>query len=771
MSHVCFDPAGCELTICGLAVVAVVSAKSELFWLLFQVNLQAHADSGDQQMKNRLLDNERIKRASLYITAAVLCVLILCVFYKIWRADLSVPFYYSGDSLFYAMFVRGTIDNGWYWQNPTIGAPGGLQMYDFPGLDNAVVVLVLLLSIFTRNAMVILNLFYLLTFPLVALTSLYVLRQFNLSYVPAVFCSLLYTFLPYHFMRNQTHILLSAYYVVPLAVMVLLWISDEELRPRTKKFLLGVAICVLLGSSGIYYPFFFCYLLLVAGAIGSLKLQGLKPLVTALVFIGVTCATIAINLSPSIIYKYRHGDAHVVKRSPGEAERYGLKISQLLFPITEHRKKQLTQHNKFQNANTIVTEHDRVSLGLVGSIGFLGLLAQLLHRKEILPGRKDLLKDLSTFNLFALLLGLVGGFGFLIALLVSDGIRSYNRISIFIAFFSLMAVGIGLESVYRRTASERRTASGRNIFYVLIAVALIGGFLDQTTPAYVPDYVGTKTEFLSDAEFVNRIESTVPPEAMIFQLPYVPFPEPPVVHKMLEYDHFRGYLHSKKLRWSYGTIRNRQEDRVQQHVAALPTEQLVQSLAFAGFSGIYLDSYGYEEGGTAKVEELSNVLQTRPLISPNGRLLFFNLTDYSRRLREKLPENEWEAKQEMSFRPLLLDWKGGFYGLETSPDKSWRWSSSEGELHLMNLSRRQRTISLEMSFATGHPQLDDFVISGLISEQLKLSSTPTLYSKTITVPPGESVITFRSAARRVDAELDPRFLVFRIENFKMTELQ
>jgi hypothetical protein len=52
-----------------------------------------------------------------------------------------------------------------------------------------------------------------------------------------------------------------------------------------------------------------------------------------------------------------------------------------------------------------------------------------------------------------------------------------------------------------------------------------------------------------------------------------------------------------------------------------------------------------------------------------------------------------------------------------------------------------------------------------------VNDTPVPYSKTITVPPGESIITFRSTARRVDAPLDPRFLVFRVEDFKMTEIE
>lgn len=716
-------------------------------------------------MKNRLLDNERIKRASLYIMVAALCVLILCVFFKIWRADLRVPFYYSGDSLFYTMFIRTTIDNGWYWQNPALGAPGHLLMYDFPGLDNDVTVLILLLSIFTHNAMLVLNLIYLLTFPLIALASFYVLRQFDLSPGPAMFCSVLYAFLPYHFMRNETHFLLSAYFVVPLAVLVVLWVTAGELAPRTKKFLIAIVICVLLGSSGIYYPFFFCFLLGVGGVVGSLKLQRLRPLLLAFVFIGVTCATIGINLSPSIIYKYRHGDAGVLKRSPGEAERYGLRISQLILPVTGYRIHRLDQIKRFHNAATLITENDTASLGLVGSIGFLALLAQLLHRKELVPGSGGVFHDLSVLNIFAVLLGIIGGFGFLFALFVSSGIRSLNRISTYIGFFALMAVGLGLEYIYRRTTR------GRTVFYVLIAIVLILAFLDQTIPQYRPDYSGTTAEFVSDADFVSRIEGSVPAGAMIFQLPYLPFPESPGLNKMHDYDHFRGYLHSKNLRWSYGTIRNREGDRALQEVAALPIEEFLQTLAFAGFSGIYLDRDGYEDAGAAKESELSNVLQTKPVVSQNGRLVFFNLGDYVKRLREKYPEQEWEVKHDISFHPVLLDWEGGFSGFETSPGKSWRWSSSEGELHLTNTSQRPRVIHLEMSFATGHPEPADFFISGLISEQLKVGWDLVPYAKTIVVQPGESVITFRSTAKRVDAPLDPRFLVFRIENFRMTELE
>lgn len=735
-----------------------------MFCFLLEVNLSVHAGSGDHQMKTRLVDNERIKRASLYITAAVLCLLIVCVFLQIWRADLRIPFYYGGDAALFAMATKGAIENGSYWQNPSLGAPGTQQVYDYPTFNNAIIVFMVLLSAFTHNVFLLSNLHYLLSFPLITLTSLYVFRQFNLSAVPAVFSSLLYAFVPYHFLRNESSLNIAGYYVVPLAMLVVLWVTRENLAPLTKRFAFSVLVCILLGSSGVYFPFFFCFLLLVAGATGALKLHSVRPAAMAILLTGITAGTVFINLSPSFIYKYRHGDAGVVKRSPAEAEKYGLKISQLVLPVTGHRLGVFNRIKQLHNDNSIVSEDDASSLGLVGSIGFLALLVQLLHRKELIAAA-GLFQDLSMFNIFSVLLGVIGGFGLLFALYVSSAIRAYNRISIFIAFVSLMAVAIGVDSLVRRAAKIR------NILYALLAIAFVAALFDQTTPGYVPTYEKTRAEFLSDQQFVNSIEASLPREAMIFQLPYIPFPEHPEIHRMADYDHLRGYLHSKHLRWSFGSMKNRDDDLAQRQVASLAAPELAETLAVAGFAGIYVDRYGYEDNGAKLDTELANVLQITPLISPNGRLVFFNLSDYATRLRRQYSNREWEVKQGFSFHPLLLEWKAGFSELEMRADKNWRWCSNEGKLHLRNTSQLPRAIKLEMSFATGYEQLDDFAISGLISDQFKVNNKPHFYSKTLTVPPGESILTFRSAAPRVNAPLDTRVLVFRIEDFKITEWQ
>jgi phosphoglycerol transferase len=312
-----------------------------------------------------------------------------------------------------------------------------------------------LISVFTHNPFVVMNLYYLLSFPLITVSSLYVLRHFNVSYVPALFVSLLYAFLPYHFMRNQHHIILNAYYVVPPAIMVLLWLTRELIGSRSRKFIIGVVISILLGCSGVYYPFFFCFLLLVAGAVGVLKFRRLRPLAMAIVFAAITTVTVFVNLSPRFIYQRRHGHAGAMLRVPSEAESYGLRISQLLLPITVHRIPLFDRIKRYHNRNVQVSENDSASLGLIASIGFLGLLVQLLYRKELLADAGGLLHDLSALNIFAVLLATIGGIGLLFSLYISSAIRCYNRISVYIAFFSFMTVAYGLETIYRKASSTK----------------------------------------------------------------------------------------------------------------------------------------------------------------------------------------------------------------------------------------------------------------------------------------------------------------------------
>ena len=55
------------------------------------------------------------------------------------------------------------------------------------------------IGLFTSDAAVVVNVFFLLTFPLVGLAAYLVLRRLTVSVPVSIVCSILYTLMPYHF--------------------------------------------------------------------------------------------------------------------------------------------------------------------------------------------------------------------------------------------------------------------------------------------------------------------------------------------------------------------------------------------------------------------------------------------------------------------------------------------------------------------------------------------------------------------------------------------
>jgi phosphoglycerol transferase len=119
---------------------------------------------------------------------------------------------------------------------------------------------------------------------------------------------------------------------------------------------------------------------------------------------------------------------------------------------------------------------------------------------------------------------------------------------------------------------------------------------------------------------------------------------------MVDYDLLKGYLHSNTLRWSYGSMRDRQDALWEERVAGQPLEMMIRQLAYAGFSGIYVDRYGYSDLGSGIESRLSQQLGEFPLVSEDGRLAFFNLTGLAERMRATYTPEEWREKHDKILR-------------------------------------------------------------------------------------------------------------------------
>lgn len=723
---------------------------------------------------------------AFYVGAALLSLAVLSFVLRLWEADISVPLTNVGDALFNGALIKGVIDNGWYLHNKYVGMPTGLYLHDF---SNAYVLNFLIIkafSLFCRSYGTVLNLFYLLGFPLTTLASLYVFRQLRLSWGPSVVGSMLFSFLPYHFMRDESHLFLSFYFLIPLVVLILLWIAEgrdllitrDAVTQRSRfdlgsKSALALIVCIVTSSSGIYYAAFGTFFLFVSGLVTSIRRKTLRPVVISSLLIGIILIGVCANLAPSMYYEYQHGkNREVPLRKPEDAETYGLKIAQMLLPVSGHRLPFLAEIKSRYNGSHVWNETDSVSLGMIGSCGFLFLLAWVLVRKPDFrngpPRMKGILGHLAVLNLAGLLLATVGGLSSLLAQYISPLVRAYNRISVYIAFFAIATVVMLLEQAGN---SWKRTGQPPMAFHMLTAMVLLVGITDQTTNQFIPSYKQIKADIAEQSGYVSAVESAGPQGGMIFQLPYVPFPEAPPVQQMTDYDHFAGgYLHSQTVRWSYGAMKGREGDFWQKMASQKPPPEFLKILAFSGFSGISIDRRGYADKGAGLERQFGVLLNRKALVSSGQRYAFFPLGAYAEKLRRTYSAETWEEKRDRALHPVREAWGHSFSSLERFGDTTWRWCSSSGELRLINSSGTQRTVVISMSFATGHREPASLNVTAAgFSEQLTVSQENSPYAKAVTLPPGTTIIKFTCDAKRVDAPWDKRTLVFRVDNFTVKE--
>jgi phosphoglycerol transferase len=571
---------------------------------------------------------------AIYLTAVGACLILQIVVLQLWKADLTVPFDYHGDGIWTQTWVKGIIEYGWYLHNDSLGAPFGQDMHDFPMADGLHFLVLAAIARITGDSGLTVNLYYLLTFPLTTLTTLCVLRRFQVSPGSAVAASLLFAFAPYHFMRGPGHLFLAAYFLLPLLVQIILEVYLDRgplLFPEAesgrlywrlgRSFCFSAVICLLVGSAGVYYAFFGCWFLLVAAAASALRHRDHRPLLAAGVLVALIAGGVAINVAPCLLPSWYQGaNPAALVRPASSVEQYSLKIAQLILPITGHRLPILADLKNYYNQAPLVTENDTASLGFIGTVGLLFLLARLL---TLVGGEREpgLLDGLSLLTVSSVLLATIGGLGSVLCLLLPL-IRCYNRISIYIALFALFAVAILLDWLERHT----REGFARLGWYGVLALLLTLGIWDQTCRRYVPRYAATAASYHNDAEFVRRVEDALPAGARVFQLPYMDFPEPggPCA-QMQPYSHLRGYLHSRQLRWSYGVFRGRPGHDWQRETARRRADEMVRELVAVGFHGIYLDRAGYPDQGSTMVSELTELLGTPPLVSKDGRLLVFPL--------------------------------------------------------------------------------------------------------------------------------------------------
>ena len=590
----------------------------------------------------------------------------------------------GGDDTSFLSEVKMMKEGGFRPQSSSLGAPYGtdrsVMVSTYLKMD--VSFLAWFYVKLTGSIGAAINLAYFTVLFLTAIISYLVLCSRKIRPAFAAAGGLTYAFLPYMFLRKIGHLMLSAYQFVPLAVLLCIWLFEDDrfLKFRRDFFryrrnLLAILFAGLIASNGIgYYPFFSCIILLAAGLSKTLKDRKFSGLAAALKQISLIAAWMALFLSPFIriclTEPERLGEN---ARQIGDVEQFAMKLVRLFIPVfgsgIGRLDAKFAEYGAVQLANwsAEATEY----IGLMGTIGFIILIIVLLTGTVRTSPFYELVL-LSELDIVMILYGVIGGFSAFVFLFVTMSVRCTNRISVFIAFVCIYAFCFVMDRLcesaerkpYRTTApgsSRVRVSEGKSL---PVLIGLYAAFFAITAAGLgiqIRGWSYSNEDFAESYELRDRyfrqIEEMLPDGAMVYELPYCAYPEGGVAGQMNADMQFFGYLHTDTVKWSYGALQGEKADRLNAYLCTLPPRSLVRALCFSGFQGLYLNRLGYssEADFKALTDELARELGTEAFVSEDGRMFFFDLTGYGEKLRASCTEKEWK-KQRKAVR------KGTFAG-------------------------------------------------------------------------------------------------------------
>ena len=615
----------------------------------------------------------------LWAALLVVCSLVLAMYMLgLTDWDLSIPLVYAtGDDLWQLTLTKVLRDTGWILTNPYLGAPEVASWHHNAAAQTSALhsVLMLALSPFVQDAVQLQQVYYLINFPLICLTSFVACRLLGIGRLPAFCVGLLFAFTTFR-INFLFYAFLSNYFMVPLALVSVIWILTGRFSAfreepdavssrwhhlvrlmRSRDFGLGLVFIVLVAASDGYYAFFTLLLLGFAGFVRAVIGDWKRPLLLLPVGIYIfSLLTVALALAlPLHLYKKNHlsefypngVEDPVLIKHPFEAEIYSSSLKLLIAPILNHR---IERWGAFGNRVVATSDGARlfkngralVPLGTLGSL-LLGVALALLaipslrkmdrpiitlgrevsDRTFVSPPQED--AGLSLV-LFIFLCSISGGIGTLIAL-VFPTIRAYDRFPLFLIFVLYLGAAFFATRKLRNAGLPGRTA-----WTALILLVTAAALYDQSPNDARKGSKQIETQFLAERRFVQKVEAALPPNAMVYQYPYSQYLRDSKDYGWGSFSHIRLYLHSQQLRWSNGGAKNSPADDWNFRISQLPLDYLITEVEAAGFSGFVVDRTVVKDAKYEMVRETFASRGYEILEDAPSKLTFIRLRDPGFRL-------------------------------------------------------------------------------------------------------------------------------------------
>jgi phosphoglycerol transferase len=597
--------------------------------------------------------------------------------YRLWDMSWRVPLNSQGDARLITNLVKNVADHGWWTTNPDLGVPVGQQLYDFPhGGETWQMVLIRTISVFTDDPGLVMNIYFFTGIGVTAAAAYLALRHLRFSVGLALVAATALAWLPFRIGHGEYHLFRTSFWWVPLSVVIVVWalhwrerfLIDPEREAaggwratlvdtlrhnlRRRRVLVYVVMLVVLAGSETMTTAFTLTLLALTGLVAAIRRRDPAALLVHGLAIAVIGVVVVILMSPTLRFVAAHGtNAEAGRREVTEQEQFGLKISSLLLPDPSHRWPLLGRPEARILESTPIPSEAGQTIGLLGAAGFFGAVFHSLtrgwgsrRRDRRPPHDRDALRDdLGLLVVIATLVATVSGGAILLSLAGFSQVRVWNRMSLVIGFSALAYALTWFEGGWRlirarvESTPARDRAWPRQIVGVVLTAALVG-FVLWDGAHVVVDHRAADERWENDRDFVAAIDEATPDGTAVFQLPVTPFPEAGPVYEMHDYDHLRAFVHTEdaNLLWSYGAMRGRPDGDWQLTVRdGLGEVDALPALLGAGFDGLWVDTFGYADRGAAVRADLDEATGVDPIVSADGRTLYYDL----RPLRASLNED------------------------------------------------------------------------------------------------------------------------------------
>lgn len=551
---------------------------------------------------------------------AMVTALIWCAVYDRWTAAAwQTPLTYlsdpqKGDVIgFLAQFKaasQGHILPFMFNNVPDLGAPHGANWDDYPMPEKLIFMMTgLFVNIFGLFAGA--NFAVMLAQVLAAVGFYVACRILGGHWVWAFAGGIVFAFARYAFAHGLHHLPVTYYWHLPLCLVVAEWIiRGTGIQFGTGRFKFALAVALLTGVQNPYYTNIFAQLVLI-GALLQAWRYGWRAALPAVTLVGASSIVFGLMIINTPIHSLFYGsNGGAVTRDYHWLEIYGLKLVDMVLPPPDHPFPVFadfaTQHIK----EIVLAPGEYPPSNYLGLLGFaaLGWLLVNSWRRVAAEGKLPLE---SWFILWIILYANVGGINSIGGLFGLQLFRASTRYAIVILCILLM-YGVRHLSTLRWARSPWA--------YLAAAVMALVAIWDQTPPFVTDnDLAQTQSQVNSDREFALKMQASLPPHAMIFQIPIMQFPESPAPG-IGSYDHFRPYLYTTQLRYAFGSDKGRPWDQWQQDLAQMSFDTVLSRLESYGFGALYINLNGFRDHGESVIQKLKEMGRTDVFTSEKGDL-------------------------------------------------------------------------------------------------------------------------------------------------------